>query len=861
MIKFYFVLFFSILEKCSKRERHALDEYEVYEFLDVIGIHTPPRVFVPADTPLEKVEELLPKGCEKFVAKVVVEGLTHKTEAKGVIFNVTPQTAKDAISDFTSRFPKEKYIGTLFVQMLPLKGGLGDEILISLFQDPDFGPMVALGFGGTLVEELKEQMKPNRASVFLPANLDLDANKILLEKLPLIRIITGAARGSKKVMELNDLMTILKNLQWAAQYFSIYNPKSRFTLEEMEINPATVHEGKLIALDGVLRCKFSRRCNPDGTIINQDATSETPLLSLPLSLNPKPLNKITNMLRPRSVAIAGASSKNKNGTGTIITRKIHRSGYITNDNIYVLNPTASEIEGCKCYKSLQLVLDARGGVPVDLLVVSVPAKGARQLCEDCFALHGAESILIITAGFAETEGGSHIQHEMEAALNKLNLDQKKRPVIVGPNTLGFSSKGSIDTLFTPQYKSSRGVIDLLNERQKMLGEKDKEPLFTGKSNVAFISQSGANLISRISDLAGILDPVLNMSVGNQMDLSVTDFLEFLLTDIAEGRKKREENKEEKIEHYADVSVIGLYIEGFNEGEGRRMMQLCRKARDELGVAVVVYKSGRSKQGKDAAKGHTASMAGDYDMFSYLLRISGAIVCDTFEEFDQILMVISLMPSFTKLKTIKKEGESSSYENNQVAVGMISNAGYEKCAMADHLFTGNPKCITLPHWTEETSKKIDEFFTRCGLKGVVDISSVLDVTPMLTEAQWAELCEIMLMDDNCNCCVLSAVPESVQYKVLPKYIPPTSSSSSYDPANDPLAHAEDVLGPGNFLDRMVELKEKYGKDKPFVISLESGRLFDFVCSKLIEHGIPVFRRADEAARCVSKIITAMRGEVV
>ncbi|KAH7816757.1 putative CoA binding domain containing protein [Monocercomonoides exilis] len=845
----------SILEKCVSRPNQALDEYEVYDFLEVLGLPTPPRIFIPAGTDPSKIGEMLPKGVEKFVAKVVVDGLTHKTEAKGVLFNVTPADADKAWNDFTSRFPPEKYKGTLFVQMLPMKGSLGDEILISLFQDHDFGPMIALGFGGTLVEELKEQMKPNRANLFLPSNMNLDENRKLLENLPLVRILTGVARGTKKRLELDVLINQLKKLQWASSYFSVFNRNSKFSLEELEVNPATVHDGHLIALDGVLRAKrltFRHGCDNSSSSATPSACCECgskaalsaeEIAALPLSMIPKPLGKIEKMLHPKSVMIAGASGKRRDNPGSIMARKARENGSIPLESIYLLHPAEKVVEGCTCYKTMNEVLEKRGGEPVDLLIVAVGAGSAKKLCEESFDMHAAESMLIVTAGFAETETGGAIQHEMEQKLNTLNMTPEKRPVICGPNTLGFTSKGSIDTLFTPQYKSSSGVLTMKESEGGLVPdavfdapaeEKAKKMPYLGAENVVIISQSGAQLISRSSDLVGIINPCMSVSVGNQLDLSVTDFLEYVIMDIMNSREHPDGSAKSR---YDGVSAIGLYIEGFNQGEGRRLIKLLHMAA-ELSIIVVVYKSGRTAQGKDAAKGHTASMAGDYDMFSFLIRSAGrgAVVCDSFEEYEQILMCCALMPSFSALRRPMTKA---------AGVGMVSNAGYEKCCLADHLFRGNPSSIALTQWSPETSAKIEELFVSAGLKGVIDISPVLDVTPMLPENRWCDLCEIMLSDAGCDAAVLTTVPESIQFKVREK-----------GPG-----HPEDVDAPGGFIDRIVALKEKFGKEKPFVVSIESGNLYRHVTSELIARGIPVFRRADAAARAVGKIIIAMRGEVL
>lgn len=86
-------------------------------------------------------------------------------------------------------------------------------------------------------------------------DLDEPQNIQIIENLPLMRILLGLARGSKKRIEINEIIRVLKSLQKVASEYSLYNPKSKYNLEELEINPASVHNGKLLALDGVLRVK------------------------------------------------------------------------------------------------------------------------------------------------------------------------------------------------------------------------------------------------------------------------------------------------------------------------------------------------------------------------------------------------------------------------------------------------------------------------------------------------------------------------------------------------------------------------------------------------------------------------------
>ncbi|GIQ91124.1 hypothetical protein KIPB_014226, partial [Kipferlia bialata] len=196
----------------------------------------------------------------------------------------------------------------------------------------------------------------------------------------------------------------------------------------------------------------------------------------------------------------------------------------------------------------------------------------------------------------------------------------------------------------------------------------------GHGNAAFICQSGAFMISRLSDLAKKVSPAVSVSVGNQLDLSVTDVMDYLIHS----------------EEAPDVSVYGLYIEGLNDGDGCRLMQLVAEARAK-GKITVIYRAGRSAQGKGAVQSHTASMAGDYDMFKGLLLQSGAVVVDTLKEWEDTMILCS-----TQGDAIVKACDSVK-AGAKLNVAALSNAGYEKCAIADHLFSSPEadRLISLP----------------------------------------------------------------------------------------------------------------------------------------------------------------------
>jgi len=85
------------------------------------------------------------------VAKVVSPAIMHKSEVNGVAVGVTN---KEELSEHFERFRHmEDFIGMVVEEMVQ---ATGPELIIGAKRDPQFGPVVLLGIGGTGVEIYKD---------------------------------------------------------------------------------------------------------------------------------------------------------------------------------------------------------------------------------------------------------------------------------------------------------------------------------------------------------------------------------------------------------------------------------------------------------------------------------------------------------------------------------------------------------------------------------------------------------------------------------------------------------------------------------------------------------------------------------
>ena len=153
---------------------------------------------------------------------------------------------------------------------------------------------------------------------------------------------------------------------------------------------------------------------------------------------------VTHLLAPKSVAVIGAS-REPSSIGGALFHNIVAGGYA--GALYPVNPSAEEVQGVACHHS---VLDIPGDV--ELAVICVPAKAVIQVAHDC-AAKGVRSLVVISAGFAETGGEGA---EMQRALVETCRQSGMR--LVGPNCMGIINTApgvSLDATFAPD-KPVRG---------------------------------------------------------------------------------------------------------------------------------------------------------------------------------------------------------------------------------------------------------------------------------------------------------------------------------------------------------------------------------------------------------------------
>ncbi len=373
--------------------KQLLSEAEGYGLLKSAGIPVP-RFFVARSA--EEAMNAAGSIGYPVVMKVISQQVVHKTDAGGVVLNISsPAEASAAFEkisrDVPANVPGAVIDGIIVVQQLPP----GLELIIGGKTDPAFGKVITIGAGGTLVELLRD------VSIRV---LPVGEHEIraMVHELRSYRLI-----GGYRNQPARDEEAFVSAIAAAAAWFF-----SSSRIAEFDLNPLVLYGKGCCAVDA----RVYTGDEPAPAV-----TDERPALS-------------DQILTIRSIAVVGAS-QDPNKVGYAITRNLLSFP----GSLYPVNPKSAEILGRKSYPSLSQIPG-----PVDAAVVAIPAKGVPQVVKEA----GEKKIplvIIISSGFREAgDAGRALEQEI------LDVARRYGTRIMGPNCLGLMlPHQGINTTFDP----------------------------------------------------------------------------------------------------------------------------------------------------------------------------------------------------------------------------------------------------------------------------------------------------------------------------------------------------------------------------------------------------------------------------
>lgn len=349
--------------------------------------------------------------------------------------------------------------------------------------------------------------------------------------------------------------------------------------------------------------------------------------------------------------------------------------------MFAVNPRGGEIQGERLY-------ERPGDIPekVDLAIIAVRADLVPDTMAQCISA-GMGGAVIISGGFSEVG-----QTELQDRLVKMALDADFP--FIGPNCLGIFSPGLVDTFFLPPERTVRHE----------------------SGNVALVSQSGGVLVDQMVNFAGEgVGLSLGVSIGNKALVDEVSLLEYLSED-------------------PNTDAIAFYLEGFSKNGGRRFVEAachCQKP-------IVVLKSGRSPEGGRAVSSHTASLAGDYAVFSQVMTQFGVIEART--QFELV--------SFCEALSCYQDTINGN-------IGIVTGSGGHGALTVDFCASHG---LNVPVLSEKLQANLKARLSQ-SIQGIASTGNPVDLTGSAIDDDFVAAADCLSQSPEVDCLVLLVLPYS------------------------------------------------------------------------------------------------------
>ncbi len=284
---------------------------------------------------------------------------------------------------------------------------------------------------------------------------------------------------------------------------------------------------------------------------------------------------VDHLLRPKTIALVGASDSSRGGWAQEIYNNLEYSGFPA--KLYLVNPKRRELWGRPCYPNFAAIPEA-----VDLALTIIPTPAVVDTLAEASA-NGLKCALIYAAQFGE--GGDAEGRKRAQAL--LALSDRHGLRISGPNCMGSLA---------------------LREKLLLYPAKRVRGLQPGSVGVVFQSGGTFQFWLQQAALRG-LDFSYAVSSGNELDLDLADYINFLVEN----------------EH---TRIIVCLVEGV-----RRPQAFMAAAEKALAAQkpILLVKVGRSERGKAATMSHTGAIASDDQVFDAVCRKYGIVRCPSLDD--------------------------------------------------------------------------------------------------------------------------------------------------------------------------------------------------------------------------------------
>jgi acyl-CoA synthetase (NDP forming) len=293
---------------------------------------------------------------------------------------------------------------------------------------------------------------------------------------------------------------------------------------------------------------------------------------------PRPAHRLDPLLRPRSLAIVGASAR-PGSVGNTMVRQVLAGGY--GGALWCVNPKGEPIEGVPCVPSLADLPE-----PVEHVALAL----ADERIEETLALairQGVRAATLISPLAIPGDREPPLKERVRAMAREAGV------TLCGGNGMGFYNFR--DGLWLCGFPTRT----------------DHRP-----GGAVLLTHSGS-LFTALVDAEARVDYGLAVSSGQELTTTLADYMDFALET-------------------PETRVIGLFMETARDTAG---FEAALAKANAKGVPVVALKVGRTAASVRLAESHSGAIAGDHAAYSALFRRYRVAEVRAIDELAAALMVL------------------------------------------------------------------------------------------------------------------------------------------------------------------------------------------------------------------------------
>lgn len=290
-------------------------------------------------------------------------------------------------------------------------------------------------------------------------------------------------------------------------------------------------------------------------------------------------HRLDPLLRPRSVAIVGASDR-RDSMGQWVMKNLDLGGYA--GSVYPVNPARDEVHGKRSFATLADLPETP-----DLVVFAVSDARIEAALDDAISA-GIAAAVIQSALVMDDDSEPPLRDRVQSKIRQAGM------LVCGANGMGYYNVR--DHVWTCGFDSAN---------------------HQAPGSVALISHSGSGM-SGIIDCEERLRINFAVSAGNEIGVTMDEYMDFVL-DLPETR------------------VVGLFIETARNPDGFRAA-LAKAVQRR--IPVVALKVGRTEKSAQLAVSHSGAMAGDDATYEALFDRYGVQRARDQDEFATMLIMFA-----------------------------------------------------------------------------------------------------------------------------------------------------------------------------------------------------------------------------